>query len=164
MNNIRRRLPEKISQKELITALAGAIGEWLFAMLPIIVIMIVMAHLEKLSLMAHSPEWSFGAAVLAGQTIARFVAGIHYAGKISLDRVLLGISVIIVGIVVPANIILVLVILSIESESRHVSDLLSVMQILLFCISSIAFVLVTTFSHLWAKRNTSNRRDLEEEE
>lgn len=142
----------RISQKELITAIAGAIGEWLFAMLPIVVVMIVMAHLEKISLMAQSPEWAFGASILAGQAIARFVAGVHYAGRLSLDRVLLGISVLVVVIVVPANIILVLVVLSVESDTKHVSDLLSVLQILLFCVASIAFVLVTTFAHLWAKK------------
>lgn len=146
----------KFTQKEIITALAGAGGEWLFAMLPIVVVMLVMAHLEKLSLMPKSPEWAFGASILAGQTIARFVAGVHYAGRISLDRVLLGISALSVVIVVPANIVLVLVVLSVESETHHVSDLLSVLQILLFFAASVSFVFVATFAHLWAKRDKNH--------
>ena len=149
------KIDTRVSQKELITAVAGAVGEWLFAMLPIVVVMIVMAHLEKISHMADSPEWAFGASILAGQTIARFVAGVHYAGRLSLDRVLLGISALSVVIVVPANIILVLVVLSVESETKNVSDLLSVLQIILFGLASIAFVLVATFAHLWAKKGRS---------
>lgn len=143
----------RLSQREIITAAAGAMGEWLFAMLPIVVIMIVMAHLERFSHMHQSPEWAFGASILAGQSIARFVAGIHSAGRLSLERVLFGISAISVMLVVPANIVLVLVVLAAESESRHVSDLLAVLQILLFCASSVAFIMVTTFGHLWTKRN-----------
>ena len=143
----------RLSQREIVTAAAGAIGEWLFAMLPIVVIMIVMAHLERFSHMHQSPEWAFGASILAGQSIARFVAGIHSAGRLSLDRVLLGISAMLVILVVPANIVLVLVVLAAENEPAHVSDLLAVLQILLFCVSSVVFVLVATFAHLWTRRN-----------
>lgn len=146
----------RISQKELITAVAGALAEWLFAMLPIVVVMFVMAYLEKLADMANSTEWAFGASVLAGQSISRFVTGVMQAGKLSMDRVSLGISVLCVGIIVPANIILVLVIVHSETNDHRLTELLAVVQVVLFCLASVVFVLVGTFAHLWIRRSQSN--------
>jgi hypothetical protein len=148
-----KQIRDRISPKELVTAIAGALAEWLFAMLPIVVVMFVMAYLEKISHMPSSPEWAFGASVLAGQSISRFVAGVMQAGKLSLDRVSLGISILCVVIIVPANIILVLVIIHSETNDHHLTDFLAAVQIVLFCLSSVVFVLVATFAHLWVRRN-----------
>jgi hypothetical protein len=152
----------RITSKELITAISGALAEWLFAMLPIVVVMFVMAYLEKLSAMPNSPEWAFGASVLAGQTISRFVSGIMQAGRLSLDRVSLGISVLCVMIIVPANIVLAIVIIHAETNEHHLTDFLAVLQILLFCISSVVYIIVAVFAHLWMKRSRSHHNQTQE--
>jgi hypothetical protein len=141
----------KVSPSELATAIAGAVAEWLFSTIPLIVVAVVMGlYVERWPQAFESAEWAFGASVLASQSLYKFVAGTARAGGLSLERVLLGVSAVIVLAVAPANGVLVLVLLS-ELQKREVSSLLAVSQVALFVWSSGLFLLLATVSHLWGK-------------
>lgn len=143
----------KIHPREIWTAMAGALAEWLFAVLPLLVVAIVLLSLGKADAMFKSPEWAFGASVLAGQALVRFVAGVARARKLSLQRVLFGVSALLVAAVVPANVILALVMMGHEQhEGNGVSLLLSTAQASLFLVASVVFTLVASISHLWTNQ------------
>lgn len=144
-------MTNSISSREISTALAGGLAEWLFAILPLIVLTIVMAHLGRLSTVLESAEWSFGASVLTGQSVVRFVAGALKARKLALPRVLLVISAVFVLVVVPSNTILALVVAG-EANREPVSSLMATTQAGLFVIASVLFVLVAAFAHLWTRK------------
>jgi hypothetical protein len=147
-------MADKFGSEEVITAIAGALAEWMFAILPLVVVAIVMLHIGSLPSTLQSPEWSFGASVLAGQALVRFVAGVARARKLSLERVLFGFSAVLVVLVGPANVILALVLLAEAQSGEHqVHGLLAVIQTILFCLSSLVYILVAAVSHLWAKRS-----------
>jgi hypothetical protein len=145
-------MDNKFPQRDVVTAIAGALSEWLFAVLPLVVVALVWLHLGELSSVLESPEWAFGASVLAGLALVKFVVGVARAGGLSLERVLLGVAGVFVIVVVPANTVLVLVILS-EAENHHVPILLAVSQAALFCLSSLVFVFVGILAYLWTKRS-----------
>lgn len=136
------------SRREVATAFAGSLAEWIFAMLPLVVVSIVMANLGKLSEIYTSPEWAFGAAILSAQALYRFVGGVARARKISLERMLLGVALLLVAVVGPANMILVLVVMS-EMKDHAVPHGLAVAQSVFFWVTSILFVLLATAAHLW---------------
>jgi hypothetical protein len=132
-----------------LTAVFASTAEWLFAMLPLVVVSIVMAHLGKVNNLIESQEWAFGAAILSAQALVRFVGGVARARKISLERVLLGIALILVGVVGPANVVLVLVLVG-ELRDHQVSRGLGLAQVFLFGAASILFVMLAAAGHLWS--------------
>src|SRR3977135_1011795 len=148
----------KITSSEVRTAISGALAEWLFAIVPLMVLTIVMTHLGRSSVVLESAEWAFGASVLAGQALVRFVAGAVSAKTLLLNRVLLGVSVVFVFVVVPANVILALVIVD-EAHKQSISSLLATMQAGLFFIASVLFIIVSSFAHLWARPSESRHQN-----
>jgi uncharacterized membrane protein len=147
---MKKRLPSR----EVVTAIAGALAEWLFAVVPFVVLSIVFTHRGHGSVVLESSEWSFGASVLAGQGLVRFVSGIAKAKYLSVDRVLLGVSALFVFVVVPANIILALVLVD-QENNKPISSLLATGQFALFFIASLLFIVAASFSHLWSKRTVT---------
>ena len=139
--------------KDIKTAVFASLAEWLFAMLPLVVVAIVMGHLGRFHDLPESPEWSFGAAVLAAQALARFIGGVARARQISWNRVLFGIAGILVFLVVPANVVMAIVLLG-ELRGDHASFGLGVAQVLLFAAASVVFVILATAGHLWAHHRT----------
>ena|SRR5215468_2172617 len=150
-----RSLRNRLPSRDVFTAIAGALAEWLFAVVPLIVLAIVLSHRHRGGDVFDSAEWSFGASVLAGQGLVRFVSGIVKARHLSVDRVLLGVSTIFVFIVVPANIVLALVLMDREENpTENLSSLMVTGQAGLFLLASILFIVAAAFGHLWAKRST----------
>ena len=148
----RERINRRFPSREVITAFAGGMAEWLFAAVPLLVLSIVLSHQQHSDLVLQSAEWSFGASVLAGQSLVRFVSGFVKAKHLSVDRVLLGVSAILVFVVVPANIVLALVLMDLEEHPPiGLSYWMVTGQIGLFVIASILFVVAAAFGHLWAK-------------
>lgn len=125
-------------EKEM-NALLAAIGEVLFVVLPLLVLAIVFLGRGKtwFSLLA-SPEWSFGAAVLMGQSLVKFVAGVSHIGAIW-ERVALVVSGTIVLGLVPS-----LIVLSLILTSDHPPIQLVVVQIGFFVLGVIIFILLGT--------------------
>jgi hypothetical protein len=149
--------PARFSSKEVVTALSGSLAEWIFAMLPLVVITIV-ATLGKLGSILESAEWAFGAAILSAQTLYRFVGGVARARRISLQRMLLGVALLLVGVVGPAHVVLVLVVTA-EMRDKKVPHSLAVAQAVFFWVASALFVLLAAAAHLWSldrPRNDNN--------
>lgn len=145
---------ERLPSRKVFTAVAGAIAEWLFAIVPLIVLSIVLSHLQHGGDVLESAEWSFGASVLAGQGVVRFVSGLVKGQDLSVDRVLLGVSAALVFVVVPANIILALVLMNKEEDPpKHLSSLMVTGQVSLFVVASLLFIVAASFGHLWARRS-----------
>jgi hypothetical protein len=145
---------ERLPSRKVFTAVAGAIAEWLFAIVPLIVLSIVLSHLQHGGDVLESAEWSFGASVLAGQGVVRFVSGLVKGQDLSVDRVLLGVSAALVFVVVPANIVLALVLMNKEEDpTKHLSSLMVTGQVSLFVVASLLFIVAASFGHLWARRS-----------
>lgn len=157
-NNPGNRLPSR----EVVTAFAGGFAEWLFAAVPLLVLSIVLGHRKNPTYVLDSAEWAFGASVLASQGLVRFVSGLIKARHLAVDRVLLGVSAILVFVVVPANIVLVLVLLDHEElidkvtkgvvELGHLTSTMVTAQVGLFVVASILFIVVAALGHLWARQ------------
>lgn len=145
---------ERLPSRKVFTAVAGAMAEWLFAIVPLIVLSIVLSHLQHGGDVLESAEWSFGASVLAGQGVVRFVSGLVKGQRLSVDRVLLGVSAALVFVVVPANIVLALVLMNKEENpTKHLSSLMVTGQVSLFVVASLLFIVAASFGHLWASRS-----------
>lgn len=75
-------------------ALASAGAEFLFVLLPLIVITLVFIFKgEHFAQITASPEWSISAAILGGQTLVRFVSGLARATRPSWQRVSFAVAV-----------------------------------------------------------------------
>ena len=145
---------ERLPSRKVFTAVAGALAEWLFAIVPLIVLSIVLSHLQHGGDVLESAEWSFGASVLAGQGVVRFVSGLVKGQHLSVDRVLLGVSAALVFVVVPANIVLALVLMNKEEDpTKHLSSLMVTGQVSLFVVASLLFIVAASFGHLWSRRS-----------
>lgn len=108
-------------------------AELLFVFLPLIVMAMILSYKENLSKILLIPEWSFATAVLTGQAIVKFVAGlVHREKKPPWQKVVLPLSILIVMILVPSLILLALILLSEEPPKS-----LIVGQFILFFLSVI---------------------------
>jgi hypothetical protein len=58
----------------------GLVAEVVFAALPLLLIVMIYSNTGKSAEIFASPEWSFGSAVLFGQTLARFVRCLAQGG------------------------------------------------------------------------------------
>lgn len=146
---MRRAVPRHIW-----TALAGGATEWLFAILPLIIISIVMIHLQQIDEIFSVPEWAFGASVLGSQALVKFVGGVSRTANLSLERVVFVATLIVVTIIGPANIVLALGILHAMGGQTSLSTALIMLQGILFAMATIAYFLMSVLSHLWSTQST----------
>jgi hypothetical protein len=113
-------------------------SEFLFTLLPIIILLIVRSYENNLSAIFYNPEWSIISLILFGQSIVKFSSGISISNeKIRWQLVALVISVIIIFGLIPSSIILVINLLS-----KTLSLGMYIAQIVLFVISCITFFVV----------------------
>ncbi len=119
------------------------IGELLLTILPLLVIAIVEIISEKRWFeILQSPEWSFGAAVLFGQTIFKFVAGIVKGHATGWETIaLIVVTLIVIGLV-PS-----LTILALRLTISQPTNLLITFQTVLFLLSAISFVSLGSIAH-----------------
>ena len=113
-------------------------SEFLFTLLPIIILLIVRSYENNLSAIFYNTEWSIISLILFGQSIVKFSSGISNSNeKVRWQLVALVISVIIIYELIPSSIILVINLLS---ESLSFGMYLT--QIILFVTSCITFFIV----------------------
>jgi len=86
--------------------LAGLAAEVSFAVLPLIVVLMVCIHLGSPSNFLASPEWSFGASILFGQTLVKFVSGLTRGAQAATGPVALAVALLVVFAIVPSLIVL----------------------------------------------------------
>jgi len=116
-------------------------AELMFVFMPLVIIVVAFAYKGQLVTSAFSPEWAFGASILFGQTLVKFIlmtVGIASSGReISLGALALLISAFIVLLVVPSLLVLVLVLIT-----DTPSILLAIAQIGLFILSVLAYLVL----------------------
>jgi len=130
--------------------LAGLAAEVSFAVLPLIVVLMVCVHQEKTSNFLASPEWSFGASILFGQTLVRFVSGLTRSAHAATGPVALAVALLVVFAIVPSLIVLTLTLLS--DEACHVAAWLRVSQVVLFAGSAVIYLLLGAVGEIWRLR------------
>lgn len=113
-------------------------SEFLFTLLPIIILLIVRSYESNFKAIFFNTEWSIIALILFGQSIVKFSSGISNSqAKFRWQLVALVISLIIIFGLIPSAIILVL-----NLSSKTLSNGTYIVQFVLFIISSITFFMV----------------------
>jgi hypothetical protein len=121
--------------------LAGPFSEFLFVLLPLVVITFVSVFRGEMRELFFSPEWAFGAAVIFGQTMVKIVLAVGSAVgppyRPRLPNVAFLISIIIVFGLAPS-----LVTLAFLLDSHQPPVVLGVSQIVLFVLSFIVWMTI----------------------
>lgn len=93
-------------------AWCGALSEVLFTVLPLLIHSMVLGFQDRLTDLFISPEWSFAASVLFGQSIVRLVVALAEKGGVRAERVGLAVTILLVLGLCPSLATLLLVMLS----------------------------------------------------
>jgi len=123
-------------------------SEYLFVLMPFIVIAIVKAYNSSIATLLQAPDWSFAASILWGQAIVKLVSG-SSSGPVIWQRSSLVVSLIIVLGLIPSLITLALILISEAPPSFLIYQ-----QIILFLLSSVIFFFVGTAGHVLMERNS----------
>src|SRR5258706_5428269 len=143
-----------LKRAAVLNALASIAAEFLFALLPLIVLTFVLFFRgEHVFRIMASPEWSFGAAILGGQTLVKFVSGLSRSVRPNWHRVSLAVAALFVLSIVPALTILALVIIAAQSPPPW----LVAWQVIMFVVSIAMFVIFGTIGHLWFEHSANGR-------
>jgi len=134
------------TRNQIVTSMASALAEWGLCMSPLVVVGVVAAGSARMPDIVRSPEWSFGAAVIAMQALVRFVVGVGRLQGTSPERVAVGIVALLVFVVAPSFILLSLVLL--QADEPGISRALALSQVIFFGLVSLLFVLVATTANL----------------
>ena len=130
--------------------LAGLAAEVAFAVLPLVVVLIVVGHAGHSTALLASPEWSFGAAIIYGQALAKFVAGLARGGGAAMGPVTLTVALLVVFGLVPSLLFLTMTLQAIE-EAQEVAMYLRIGQVILFGGGALAYVLLGAVGEMWRK-------------
>jgi predicted permease len=133
------RAPARTTQTDAIIA---ATSEILFVVLPLVVVALVDLNRGKgIHGVLASPEWSFAAAVLFGQSIVKIIA-VATSGVIAVRASLLGTIAIVIGLA-PS-----LLVLSFVLNADHaISTTLTVAQLVLFAAGVAAYLWLGAAAH-----------------
>ena len=132
--------------------LSGLAAEITLATLPLLVTSFVLIHLTHFDGLLASPEWSFGAAILFGQTLAKFVSGLVSGGKAAPGPVSLILAAMIVFGIAPSLLILVV---TLQATEQHlpIDMWLKVGQVLLFIAAAALYMLLGAVSERWMSQS-----------
>ncbi|AOT10439.1 hypothetical protein [Pseudoalteromonas luteoviolacea] len=111
--------------------------EYLFILLPFIVIGIVKTYSADFRGFIEAPDWSFAASILFGQLLVKLVSGSLIHQKVIWQRVSLLIALILVFGLIPSLTTLTLILIS-EGKSSFVIYA----QVFLFVVASILFFIL----------------------
>lgn len=113
-------------------------SEFLFTLLPIIILLIVRSYEKDFKAIFYNTEWSIISLILFGQSIVKFSSGISNSkAQFRWQLVALVISIIIIFGLIPSAIILVL-----NLSSKNLSLGTYITQFALFIVSGITFFIV----------------------
>jgi len=132
---------------ERVRIVSGLAAEVAFAVLPLLIVLlfIVSGELPQIARFFASPEWSFGAAILVGQSLVKFVSGIGKGGSAASGPVALVISIVLVFLLAPTLFVLFL---SLQTESKP-SPWLGLAQVVLFALGAGVYILLGLVGELW---------------
>jgi hypothetical protein len=115
-------------------------SEFLFTLLPIVILIIVRSYQCDFKGIFYNTEWSIISIILFGQSVVKFSSGISNSNKkIKWQLVALIISLIIIFGLIPSVIILVL---NLTSNSLSLGTYIT--QSILFILSSLTFFIIGT--------------------
>ena len=139
----------------------GLAAEVAFTILPLVVVLIVVSATQWSRLFA-SPEWSFGAAILFGQSLVRFSTGLLRGAAAAGGPVALTVALVIVFGLVPSLIVLSLTLQSAEIYSPHtgfsLEQWLHAAQVVLFGLAALTYLTLGTIGEVYAQRFSSSSR------
>ena len=132
------RVSQGASTRQFDNSILGVTAELLFVLLPFVVLAIVVTYrVQGVQHLLAAADWSLGAAVLAGQSIVKLVAGVAASGRPRpWERTALIVTALIVFLLVPS-----LVCLALMQIADHPPFWLVVLQLLLFILCAIAFLM-----------------------
>lgn len=130
--------------------LAGLTAEVAFAVLPLLTLLMVLLYTSHQRHLFASPEWSFGAAILFGQAVVKFVAGLARAGAAAPGPVALVVTLVVVFGLVPSLIVLTMTLHSSE-VGTFPNRGLQVAQVVLFCGGAIIYLLLGVIGEQWGR-------------
>lgn len=130
--------------------LSGLAAELTFAILPLLVVLMVVAHQRHSVHLFASPEWSFGSAILFGQSLVKFISGIVRGGGGSIGPIALLIALVVVFGLVPSLFVLTVTLQSFEARQDPTHGL-QVVQVVLFCSASVLYIVLGAVAELWNK-------------
>jgi hypothetical protein len=119
------------------------ISEYLFVLLPFVVIAIIKIYLSDVDAFFKAADWSFASSILFGQVLVKLVSGsvIHSGAK--WQRVVLLVALVLVLGLVPCLIILALILID-NGNSQFLIN----MQAAIFVIATLTFFLLGSASHV----------------
>ena len=131
--------------------LSGLAAEVAFAVLPLFVVLMVLAHADHSRHLFMSPEWSFGAAILSGQSLMKFVSGLARGGKAAKGPVALVLALVIVFGLVPSLLVLYITLQTREANADP-SRWLQFFQVVLFGGAAAMYLLLGTIGETWTRQ------------
>jgi hypothetical protein len=136
--------------------LAGQTAEVLFSALPLVVMIMVLHQAHHDEVLWASPEWSFGAAILFGQIVIRFVNALIGAGIRALTGpVALTLAMVVVIGLAPSLTVLTMTLQAVEA-SVPVDLWLQLVQVCLFLLSAVTYLLLGTVGEVLAKSRVAS--------
>jgi len=133
----------------------GLVAEVAFTILPLVVVLIAVSQTQWIKLLA-SPEWSFGAAILFGQSIVRFFSGLLRGGAAAGGPVALTVSLLIVFGLVPSLLVLTFTLISAEDCHASVHPAreywLYAAQVALFGLAALTYLVLGTIGEMYAQK------------
>ena len=114
------------------------LSEYLFVLLPFVVIAIVKIYTSTFDEFLEAPDWSFASSILFGQLLVKLVSGSIIKKEAQWQRVSLLITLIFVLGLVPCLIVLTLMLID-----NGQSSFLIYMQVFLFVLSTLSFFFIS---------------------
>jgi hypothetical protein len=129
----------------------GLLAEVVFATLPLLVVAVVLKEFQKSPYALRSPEWSFAAAILFGQSIVRFMSGFAHGGHARPGPVSLAVTLIIVFGLTPSLLVLSAILTSEfgGQAAREPALWMVVAQIVLFVLAAVTFMVFGAIGEAW---------------
>ena|SRR5438270_4029717 len=133
--------------------LCGLAAEVLFTVLPLLLVFGVLFHVHRTGRLFSYPEWSFGAAILFGQALVKFVSGLIRGGTVAIGPVVLALVLIIVLGLAPSLLVLTLTLLSLEpNNTPGLAIWLQIGQVILFLLAAISYMVLGVVGDMYHSR------------
>jgi hypothetical protein len=132
---------------QILSALAAEVA---FAVLPLLVVLMVSFHVKHTEGLFSSPEWSFGAAILFGQALVKFVVGLAHEGAAAGGPVALAVAVVVVFGLAPSLVVLSMTLQAVEAKNDPAAWL-QICQVILFLGGAVAYLLLGAVGEEWRK-------------
>lgn len=129
---------------------AGLAAEIVFTILPLLVVLMVLLHAHRATHFFGAPEWAFGAAILFGQTLVKFVSGLARGGSAATGPVALLVALLVVFGLVPSLFVLYITLEMLVAQHEP-GRWLQISQVVLFLGAVAMYLVLGTVGETWSK-------------